>query len=92
MAAAHPAETALAPVAAADPGFSSLEANSRVDRTSESAGQAAFNPFATIGTVVQQHVPSTPAPTPQDGDLSLPVLVSVVGAVFVGRLLREMMQ
>jgi hypothetical protein len=79
-----------AAVAVADPGHFSREPNSRIERASESAGQAAFNPFATVGTVVQQHAP--PTPVPQPGDLSLPLLAAVVGAVYIGRLLRRMVQ
>jgi hypothetical protein len=60
--------------------------------SAESAGQAAFNPFGTIGVVtVQAPTPaaSTPAASqPVQADWGLPVTTALVGFAFIGWILR----
>jgi hypothetical protein len=56
----------------------------------EPAAQAAFNPFGTIGIVVREPAPA--APQPQDGDWSLPLTAAIVGLVFIGGLLRKLVE
>jgi hypothetical protein len=57
---------------------------------SEGAGQAAFNPFGTIGIVVQTPAPA--APQPVEADWTLPVAAAVAGFALIGWLLRGMLQ
>jgi hypothetical protein len=52
-------------------------------------GQAAFNPFSSIGVVaVRQAAPA--APEPEGGDWTLALVVMVVGMGLIARLMREM--
>jgi len=73
-----------------EPGLTSREPNAVLEPAPEAAGQAAFNPFATVGTVV--HAPAPLPPQPQGGDWSLPLAASVAGIVFIGWLMRKMVQ
>jgi hypothetical protein len=85
------ATIAAATGAAAAPALSSPEAQQAVDPPYEAAEQAGFNPFGTVGTVVQQQQPApVPPPPPQGGDWGLPVLVTFAGSVVIGSLLRKL--
>ncbi len=52
--------------------------------------QAGFNPFGTIGTAVQQPAPL--AHVAEGGDLSLPLVATLVGIILIASLLRKMVQ
>jgi hypothetical protein len=47
---------------------------------------AAFNPFASVGSALDQPAVEAPA---QSGDWALPLLVALVGMVYVGKLVRK---
>jgi hypothetical protein len=74
--------------AVAEPQLPPREAQAAVDPDPE--GQAGFNPFATIGTVVQE--PAFVAQESQGGDWSLPVLVTLMGIILIASLLRKLVQ
>lgn len=59
-----------------------------VEAERDASGQAGFNPFSTVGAVVQPPA-AIPAP-PQDGDWGLPVVVAIVGTLLTGSLLRKL--
>ena len=55
------------------------------------AGHSLYNPFGTIGVVVQVPAPPASAPSPADaGDWSLPVAVALAGFALIGWLMRHM--
>jgi len=81
-----PATTAGAAVA--EPQLPPREAQPAVDP--DPGGQAGFNPFATVGTVVQ--VPAPVVQESQGGDWSLAVLVTLTGIIFIASLLRKLVQ
>jgi hypothetical protein len=56
----------------------------------EAGGQAVFNPFSTVGTVVREPAPLPPEP--QGGDWALPLLAMFLGIALIAWLLRKMMQ
>jgi len=49
---------------------------------------AAFNPFASVGTAVEQPAIAAPAPT---GDWALPLVVALVGLVGIAALARKVL-
>lgn len=51
-------------------------------------GQAAFNPFASVGVVMRQSPPI--APQAQAGDWVLPLLVMLAGLLMIARLMRKL--
>jgi hypothetical protein len=79
--------TAVQGAAAAD--IAGREARSFAAST-EPAGHAVFNPFATIGIAVQ--APASVATQPVNADWTLPVAVLLVGFGLIGWLLRAMIQ
>ena len=76
-------------------GTSQLAAAGAVERPpadppEDTAGQSAFSPFASLGTVVQQPAPA--APESQGGDLAVPVVATGVGLAVIASLLWKLVQ
>jgi hypothetical protein len=74
---------------AADPALS-VNADDRAGASSSDdlVYAAAFNPFASVGSALDQ--PAVEALT-QSGDWALPLLVVLVGMVYVGKLVRKLL-
>jgi hypothetical protein len=89
----HPATGTATPCAyecGGQPGLSAREPTSVVDWAPGAEGQAIFNPFSNVGTVVRIS-PSLP-PEPQGGDWTLSLLAVLVGIVLIAWMLRKMVQ
>ena len=89
----HPATRAGTPCAyecGGQPGLLAREPTSVVDSAPEAVGQAVFNPFSSVGTVVRAS-PSLP-PEPLSGDWILPLLATLVGIALIAWMLRKMVQ
>jgi hypothetical protein len=72
---------------AADPALS-VNADDRAGASSSDnlVYAAAFNPFASVGSALDQPAVEAPA---QSGDWALPLLVALVGMVCIGKLVRK---